>query len=70
MNKNTLTAIQKRLDTGATSFFIGKYFYETFGSGAIRRCEQRPDHTPTSDWERVCAYNPVTWKIIDDDKSR
>ena len=64
MKKNTINAIQKRLDNGETRFYIGAYFYEANINGIIRRREQVAGYTPTSDWERVCSWNPSSWKVI------
>ena len=61
--KNTLNAIQRRLDNGETRFFLGRYYYEADINGIIRRREQEAGRTPTSDWERVCSWNPQTWKV-------
>lgn len=64
MKKNTINAIQKRLDKGETRFFIGSYYYDADINGIIRRREQVAGRTPTSDWERVGRWNPSTWKIM------
>lgn len=64
MTKQTIDAIQRRLDNGATRFFVGAYWYECNINGMIRRREQQPGRTPTSDWERVGAWDPATRKII------
>lgn len=63
MKKQTINAIQKRLDKGETQFFIGEYFYQCNINGMIRRREQCPGYTPTSDWERVGDWNPATGKV-------
>lgn len=63
MRTNTITAIQKRLDNGETRFFIGAYYYEANINGMIRRREQIPGKTPTSDWERIGSWDPMIWKI-------
>lgn len=59
MTTNTKTAIQKRINSGETEFFMGSYYYEANLNGMIRRREQQPGRTPTSDWERVAAWNPA-----------
>lgn len=54
MNANTMKAINRRLDAGENAFYIGKYFYDYDSiSGRLRRREQTPGYTPTSDWEVV-----------------
>ena len=63
MKRNTMNAIQKRLNNGETRFYIGAYYYECTMSGFIRRREQKAGYTPTSDWERVCDWNLATWQI-------
>lgn len=63
MKKQTMNAIQNRLNKGLTSFHIGAYYYECSIDGMIRRREQRPGYTPASDWERIGDWNPQTWTI-------
>lgn len=54
MNANTKNAINRRLANGEHMFYIGKYFYNYDNiSGRLRRREQIPGYTPTSDWEVV-----------------
>lgn len=67
MNENTLSAIQKRLDNGETRFYIGEHYYEANINSIIRRREQEPGYTPTSDWELVGHWNPATWQITKED---
>lgn len=54
MNKNTEKAIKKRLNSGQTRFYIGRYYYEANVNGMIRRREQKPGYMPISDWQFVC----------------
>lgn len=68
INKNTINAIQKHLDNGETQFFIGAYWYECNINGMIRRCEQQPGRTPTSDYELVGHWDTINWKIVDVDR--
>lgn len=63
MKKQTMTAIQNRLNKGETRFHIGAYYYECNINGMIRRREQRVGHLPTGDWERAGSWNPNTWTI-------
>lgn len=63
MTKTTTTAIQRRIIRGEFHFFLGAYYYECNGDGIIRRREQQPGRTPTSDWERVGSWNPHTGEI-------
>lgn len=64
MNKNTEKAIKKRLGSGQTRFYIGKYYYEANVNGMIRRREQKPGYMPTSAWEVVCQWDSVSREII------
>ena len=64
MNKNTEKAIKKRLGSGQTRFYIGKYYYDASINGMIRRREQKPGYMPTSDWQLVCKWDSVNWDII------
>lgn len=57
MNANTIKAINKRIQTGETRFFIGAYYYELNANGIFRRREQRVGYTPTSDWELIGHWN-------------
>lgn len=66
MKKNTMTAISKRIRSGETRFSLGAYWYEADVNGIIRRREQQPGCTPTSDWERVARWNPLTGEITED----
>lgn len=66
MKKNTMTAISKRIRNGETRFSLGAYWYEADINGIIRRREQQPGCTPTSDWERVARWNPLTGEITED----
>lgn len=63
MTTNTKTAIQKRINIGETSFFLGRYYYECDTDGFIRRIEQRRGYLPTSDWEFVTRWDPFARKI-------
>lgn len=63
MNKNTMNAIQRRIINGDFRFFLGAYHYECDINGMIRRREQQPGRTPTSDWERVGSWDPHTGGI-------
>lgn len=63
MKKQTMTAIQKRLNNGETRFFVGRYYYECNVDGMIRRREQRPGYCPRSDWERIGSWNLSTWTV-------
>ena len=63
MKKNTMNAIQKRINSGETRFFLGAYYYECDLNGIIRRKEQQPGRLPTSDWERIGSWNPHTGEI-------
>ena len=64
MNKNTKKAIKKRLSSGQTRFYIGKYFYEANVNGMIRRREQKPGYMPISDWQFVCKWDSVNREIV------
>ena len=64
MNKNTEKAIKKRLCSGETRFYIGKYYYEANVNGMIRRREQKPGYLPLSAWEVVCQWDSVNRVII------
>lgn len=64
MNKNTEKAIKKRLSSGETRFYIGKYYYEANINGMIRRREQKPGYMPTSNWELVYQWDSVNREII------
>ena len=64
MNKNTEKAIKKRLSSGETRFYIGKYYYEANINGMIRRREQSPGYLPLSNWELVCKWDSVNREII------
>ena len=64
MNKNTEKAIKKRLSSGETRFYIGKYYYEANINGMIRRREQSPGYLPLSNWELVCKWDSVNQEII------
>lgn len=66
MKKNTMNAISKRIQSGEERFFLGAYWYEAGTNGIIRRREQQPGCTPTSDWERVASWNPLTGEITED----
>lgn len=68
MNKNTMNAIQKRINNGETRFYMGTYYYECNENGIIRRREQQPDRTPTSGWEQVSKWNPYTREIDHQEK--
>lgn len=63
MKKQTITAIQNRLNRGETRFFVGAYYYECSINGMIRRREQVAGRTPSGDWERVGSWNPATWTV-------
>lgn len=67
ITRNTLKAIQRRLDKGETRFYISAYWYEANINSIVRRREQRCGYTPTSDWELVCSWNPPTWKIVSEE---
>ena len=64
MNKNTEKAIKKRLSSGQTRFYIGKYYYEANINGMIRRREQSPGYLPLSNWELVCKWDSVNREIV------
>ena len=64
MKKNTKKAIKKRLSSGETRFYIGKYYYEANVNGMIRRREQKPGYMPISDWQFVCKWDSVNREII------
>ena len=64
MNKNTKKAIKKRLSSGETRFYIGKYYYEANVNGMIRRREQKPGYLPTSNWELVYQWDSVNREIV------
>ena len=64
MNKNTEKAIKKRLSSGETRFYIGKYYYEANINGMIRRREQSPGYLPLSNWELVCKWDSVNREIV------
>ena len=64
MNKNTEKAIKKRLSSGETRFYIGKYYYEANVNGMIRRREQKPGYMPISDWQFVCKWDSVNRALI------
>ena len=54
MNKNTIKAVEKRLNEGKTAFFIGDWYYTADEcNGIVRRREQQPGRTPVSDWECI-----------------
>ncbi len=53
MTKNTIKAIEKRINHGEYQFFIGAYFYQLCDNGILRRREQCPGYLPISDWELV-----------------
>ena len=57
MTKSTIKVIEKRINNGEDQFFIGAYFYQASINGVIRRREQEPGRTPTTDWERVGIIN-------------
>lgn len=63
MKKSTINAIQKRINNGEDRFYIGKYYYQCDINGMIRRREQEPGYTPTSDWELVGGWDPTTGRI-------
>lgn len=63
MNKNTMNAIQKHIINGEYHFYLGKNYYECDINNIIRRREQQPSRTPTSDWEQVGSWNPHTGEI-------
>lgn len=63
MTKTTMNSIQNRINNGETSFYMGKYYYECNINGMIRRREQTIGRLPTSDWECVAAWNPVSGMI-------
>lgn len=63
MTTNTKKAVMKRITSGETRFFVGDYYYEANINGMIRRREQQPGRTPTSDWERVGSWDPVTGTV-------
>ena len=65
MKKNTEKAIKKRLSSGETRFYIGKYYYEANINGMIRRREQKPGYLPTSNWELVYQWDSVNRALID-----
>ena len=67
ISNNTIKAIQKRIDNGENGFYIGAYYYSVDTCNAwVRRREQRPGYTPSSDWERVCdlSYDPDTCHYV------
>lgn len=54
LNKNTAKAVETRIKNGEYQFYIGKYYYEADTLlGVIRRREQEPGRTPTTDWKIV-----------------
>ena len=63
MTKATMNAIQNRINNGETSFYMGKYYSECDINGIIRRREQTIGRLPTSDWECVADWNPMTGMI-------
>lgn len=63
MTTNTKNAITKRINSGETQFFVGRYCYEANCNGILRRREQRCGCTPASDWERVGSWNPMTGTV-------
>lgn len=63
MKKQTIAAIQTRLDNGETRFFIGRYYYECNVNGMIRRREQRAGYAPITDWERIGSWRPAAWTV-------
>lgn len=63
MTTNTKNAIINRISSGEDRFFIGRYWYEANIDGILRRREQRCGYTPTSDWERVGSWNPMTGAV-------
>ena len=60
MKKNTIKAIEKRINHGEDQFFIGAYFYQVNINGMIRRREQEAGRTPVSDWEVVARWDAET----------
>lgn len=52
INANTRKAIEARMSNGEHGFYIGAYYYSV-GLDMIRRIEQKPGYTPTSDWQVV-----------------
>lgn len=63
MGKTTKNAIQTRIINGDFHFFAGSYYYECDINSIIRRREQQPGRTPTSNWERVGSWDPHTGEI-------
>ena len=57
MKKNTIKAIEKRINHDEYQFFIGAYFYQVNINGMIRRREQEAGRTPASDWEVVARWD-------------
>lgn len=54
VSKATLTAIAHRIQNGEHRFYIGKYYYEFNPlNSVVRRREQEPGRTPTSEWKSV-----------------
>lgn len=65
MNKGTMNAIIKRIRNGETRFFIGSYYYDCSISGIIRRREQEAGRTPTTNWECIANWDPMTLEITE-----
>lgn len=59
INANTRKAIGARMSNGEHGFYIGAYYYSV-GLDMIRRIEQKPGYTPTSDWQVIARRDYVT----------
>lgn len=65
MTKNTMNAIRTHLNNAEDRFHIGRYYYECDINGIIRRREQAAGCLPTSGWELVAHWDPMTLEITE-----
>lgn len=59
INANTRKAIEARMSKCDYGFYIGAYYYSVDLS-MIRRIEQKPGYTPTSEWQVVARRDDGT----------
>ena len=63
ISANTSKAIEARMSKGENRFYIGAYYYSVDLS-MIRRIEQNPGYTPTSEWQVVAHREDGTGEWV------